>query len=224
MLKIKIYIVFALLHTMSCTNVVTQDLDNIEFSPGPTWAPVSAEEIKETLTRTKIIPDALDKAPDYNANILWYDLPMGFGRTLVPYEVIYFPSWFQWPHDKEKLYTFVMTDLDYPTKKTPNGREFLIWLIGNIPGNEGLAGKKCVEYVGWQEAFKQDPDFHRYIVTVFEQPQKLPIDFNSIKYLKSESAIQNRTKFSTRKFATTFKLGDPIAVDFAFVNVSGPTE
>ncbi|XP_072153941.1 uncharacterized protein [Bemisia tabaci] len=118
--------------------------------------------------------------------ILWYDLPMGFGRTLVPYEVIYFPSWFQWPHDKEKLYTFVMTDLDYPTKKTPNGREFLIWLIGNIPGNEGLAGKKCVEYVGWQEAFKQDPDFHRYIVTVFEQPQKLPIDFNSIKYLKSE--------------------------------------
>nr|XP_018915350.1 PREDICTED: uncharacterized protein LOC109042854 [Bemisia tabaci]XP_018915351.1 PREDICTED: uncharacterized protein LOC109042854 [Bemisia tabaci] len=122
MLKIKIYIVFALLHTMSCTNVVTQDLDNIEFSPGPTWAPVSAEEIKETLTRTKIIPDALDKAPDYNANILWYDLPMGFGRTLVPYEVIYFPSWFQWPHDKEKLYTFVMTD------------------------------------------------FHRYVVTVFEQP------------------------------------------------------
>ncbi|CAH0386269.1 unnamed protein product [Bemisia tabaci] len=118
----------------------------------------------------------------------------------------------------------LLFDLDYPTKKSPSGREFLIWLIGNIGGDEAMAGKECVDYVGWQDTLKQDRDLHRYIVTVFEQPEKFPINFTATNYLQSEGAIQNRTKFSTRKFATSYKLGDPIAVDFAFVNVSGPTE
>ncbi|XP_072153963.1 protein D3 isoform X2 [Bemisia tabaci] len=203
---------------------MTDEVEDIKFTPGPTYATVSAALIKETLTKTQIIPDALDKAPGHNANIMWYDLPMGFGKTLAPLHVKYFPTWFQWPHDPNKLYTFVMTDLDYPTKKSPSGREFLIWLIGNIGGDEAMAGKECVDYVGWQDTLKQDRDLHRYIVTVFEQPEKFPINFTATNYLQSEGAIQNRTKFSTRKFATSYKLGDPIAVDFAFVNVSGPTE
>ncbi|XP_072153965.1 OV-16 antigen isoform X4 [Bemisia tabaci] len=176
MLSVKLNTFLGVLNAIRCSGVMTDEVEDIKFTPGPTYATVSAALIKETLTKTQIIPDALDKAPGHNANIMWYDLPMGFGKTLAPLHVKYFPTWFQWPHDPNKLYTFVMTDL------------------------------------------------HRYIVTVFEQPEKFPINFTATNYLQSEGAIQNRTKFSTRKFATSYKLGDPIAVDFAFVNVSGPTE
>eukprot|EP00245_Coleochaete_scutata_P011956 TRINITY_DN4539_c2_g2_i1.p1 TRINITY_DN4539_c2_g2~~TRINITY_DN4539_c2_g2_i1.p1 ORF type:complete len:139 (-),score=22.73 TRINITY_DN4539_c2_g2_i1:82-498(-) len=94
----------------------------------------------------------------------------------------------------------VMTDPDAPSPVNPTKREWLHWIVKDIPGT-GVAsqGTEVVPYNGPTPPM----GVHRYAFIVFKQPG--PLD------LKPPST---RANFNTRAFADTHNLKHPVAVAF----------
>ncbi|KAJ3694355.1 hypothetical protein LUZ60_009835 [Juncus effusus] len=100
-----------------------------------------------------------------------------------------------------QLFTMVMTDPDAPSPSEPTMREWLHWLVVNIPGgSDPSQGDEVVVYM----APKPPLGIHRYVFILFEQ--KSWIERGAIE-LNSET----RANFSTRNFAEKYELGLPAA-------------
>ncbi|KAK9824270.1 hypothetical protein WJX72_009084 [[Myrmecia] bisecta] len=97
-------------------------------------------------------------------------------------------------------YSLLLTDPDAPDPEKPVNREWLHWLVVNIPPSGDLSkGEEVVPYMGPAPPI----GVHRYVFSVFRQP-------GNVKVSKAPS----RAKFSTRGFAAEHTLGDPAAVLF----------
>ena len=48
--------------------------------------------------------------------------------------------------DNEKLYTVVMVDPDAPSRGSPKARNWLHWVVCNIPGSQVSCGETSVTY------------------------------------------------------------------------------
>ena len=48
--------------------------------------------------------------------------------------------------DNEKLYTVLMIDPDAPTRASPKAKNWLHWVVCNIPGSQLSCGETCVTY------------------------------------------------------------------------------
>lgn len=85
----------------------------------------------------------------------------------------------QWKTENDTFYTLALLNLDVPTKKNPIDSDFLLWLVGNIPGNDLGKGDNLVEYVG---AFpEKDQGTQNLMFILHEQPQgKIDFDFKFI--------------------------------------------
>ena len=46
-----------------------------------------------------------------------------------------------WNANQNSYYTLIMTDPDAPSRESPNMREFLHWIVVNIPANEIKEGE-----------------------------------------------------------------------------------
>ncbi|GLH03134.1 Putative phosphatidylethanolamine-binding protein [Gryllus bimaculatus] len=57
-----------------------------------------------------------------------------------------------------------MTDPDAPSRATPTNREFLHWLVGNVPGGDVARGEVLAEYVGSGPPL--GTGLHRYVLLV----------------------------------------------------------
>ncbi|XP_010277909.1 PREDICTED: protein MOTHER of FT and TFL1-like [Nelumbo nucifera] len=97
------------------------------------------------------------------------------------------------------LYTLVMTDPDAPSPSEPNLREWLNWIVVDIPeGSDATNGKEMVVYMGPSPP----TGIHRYVFALFQQKGpmtegiRLPVA---------------RSNFSTRSFAAEIGLGLPVA-------------
>lgn len=99
----------------------------------------------------------------------------------------------------------MILDPDPPSRKEPKYREWLHWLIGNIPGNKVSQGEVLADYVG--SGPPKDTGLHRYVYLVYKQPSKLKFDE---KRLPNNSG-DGRGMFAIRKFAKKYNLGEPIA-------------
>ncbi|KAL4296106.1 hypothetical protein GQ457_12G007560 [Hibiscus cannabinus] len=106
----------------------------------------------------------------------------------------------------DQLYTLVMTDPDAPSPSEPSMREWVHWIVSDIPGGtnptrdtEGrsISGKEMVAYMGPRPPV----GIHRYILVLFQQQGPL----GAVQQLTS------RANFSTRFFADHFHLGLPVA-------------
>lgn len=100
---------------------------------------------------------------------------------------------------------FNLSDPDFPTREDPKYREVLLWMACNIPGNDLTKGEVIVEYIGIGPG--KDTGFHRYVLLVYKQPEKLTIEEPRI----SNHEHNGRGSFSVNSFATKYKLGDSIA-------------
>ncbi|GLT45948.1 hypothetical protein SLA2020_197420 [Shorea laevis] len=97
------------------------------------------------------------------------------------------------------LYTLVMVDPDAPSPSEPKLREWLHWIVVDIPeGSDATKGRELVEYMGPQP----HAGIHRYVLALFKQ----------------EGAVMGQTRlpdgrgnFSTRQFAAQNGLGLPVA-------------
>nr|AZL87182.1 mother of FT and TFL1-like 2 [Petunia x hybrida] len=97
------------------------------------------------------------------------------------------------------LFTLVMTDPDAPSPSEPNMREWVHWIVTDIPGCNNVArGKELLGYVGPRPPV----GIHRYILVLFRQKAPMP------------GILQPplcRSHFSTRAFAQQLDLGIPVA-------------
>ncbi|CAI9087642.1 OLC1v1021765C1 [Oldenlandia corymbosa var. corymbosa] len=106
--------------------------------------------------------------------------------------------------DRSALFTLIMVDPDAPSPSEPTLREWLHWMVVNIPeGGDATQGKELVGYMRPQPP----TGIHRYVFAVFEQegvierPKDLP---------------GPRQNFSTRRFVRENNLG--VAVSAVYFN------
>ncbi|KAG4923002.1 hypothetical protein JHK86_051815 [Glycine max] len=99
--------------------------------------------------------------------------------------------------DLRTFYTLVMVDPDAPSPGNPTQREYLHWLITNIPATTGANfGEEIVSY----ESPRPIVGIHRIVFVLFRQLRRLT--------LQPPAWRQN---FNTRDFAEIYNLGLPVA-------------
>ncbi|KAL0353170.1 UNVERIFIED_CONTAM: protein MOTHER of FT and TFL1 [Sesamum angustifolium] len=100
---------------------------------------------------------------------------------------------------KPNYYTLVMVDPDAPSPSEPTYREWLHWLVIDIPeGSDAGEGKEVMEYMGPQPP----TGIHRYVFVAFKQ--------NGLMEMVRRRPVE-RGHFNTRQFASENDLGLPAA-------------
>ncbi|KAJ3692440.1 hypothetical protein LUZ60_012790 [Juncus effusus] len=99
------------------------------------------------------------------------------------------------------LYTLVMTDPDAPSPSEPTMREWLHWLVVNIPGGtDPTQGEEVMPYMGPHPPI----GIHRYVFVLFKQQSRLT----------GVRPPPERACFNTRYFAASYNLGLPAAAAY----------
>ncbi|CAH1404410.1 unnamed protein product [Nezara viridula] len=162
--------------------------------------------LKEAMEKSAVVPDVLTKAPDKILEVHYNSSKVNLGNTLNVSAVENAPS-VNWSGEDDSFYTICMIDPDAPSRSNPKAREWQHWLVGNIPGNKVDKGDVICTYAGATPP--PGTGLHRYVLVVYKQPGKLQFDEPKITVPGG-----NRAKFSVSKFASKYKLGDPIAANF----------
>ncbi|XP_043482232.1 protein D2-like isoform X1 [Leptopilina heterotoma] len=158
----------------------------------------------DALKTHEVVPDVIDKVPNSVLDVTYANnLKVEIGKVLTPTQVKDPPS-VKWDAESGAFYTLCMTDPDAPSRKEPKFREWHHWLVGNISGNNIASGETLSEYVG--AGPPEGTGLHRYVFLIYKQSGKLTFDE---KRLTNRSG-DNRGGFAIRKFASKYKLGDPI--------------
>nr|AEI55782.1 flowering locus T [Beta vulgaris subsp. vulgaris] len=99
--------------------------------------------------------------------------------------------------DLRTCYTLVMVDPDAPSPSNPHQREYLLWLVTDIPGTTSASfGEEIVYY----ENPRPSTGIHRFVFALFRQLGRQTVN-----------APQQRQNFNTRDFAELYNLGLPVA-------------
>ncbi|MCO5556443.1 hypothetical protein L7F22_009992 [Adiantum nelumboides] len=97
----------------------------------------------------------------------------------------------------DSLYTLVMVDPDAPSPSEPSSREWVHWIVTDIPaGGDASQGMEILQY----EAPKPLIGIHRYVFMLFRQEGPLLV-----------MPPMFRNNFNTRDFAITCELALPVA-------------
>ncbi|XP_010242745.1 PREDICTED: protein HEADING DATE 3A-like [Nelumbo nucifera] len=100
-------------------------------------------------------------------------------------------------NDLTTFYTLIMVDPDAPNPSNPNQKEYLHWLVCNIPeGTTGTMGQEIVSY----ECPRPTLGIHRIVFVLFRQ--------HGVQTLNPP---EWRPNFSTTDFANRNSLGSPVA-------------
>ncbi|AQK44412.1 ZCN19 protein [Zea mays] len=102
--------------------------------------------------------------------------------------------------DMSNLYTLVMVDPDSPSPSNPTKREYLHWLVTDIPESANASyGNEIVSY----ENPKPTAGIHRFVFVLFRQSVQQTV-----------YAPGWRQNFNTRDFSAFYNLGPPVAAVF----------
>ncbi|KAL1309474.1 hypothetical protein HN51_052158 [Arachis hypogaea] len=100
--------------------------------------------------------------------------------------------------DFRTFYTLIMVDPDAPSPTNPNMREYLHWLVINIPGTTGASfGQEIMKY----ESPEPTAGIHRIVFVLYKQMVGRQLIH----------APTWRNNFNTRDFAQVYNLGSPVA-------------
>ncbi|KAK4266003.1 hypothetical protein QN277_026981 [Acacia crassicarpa] len=103
--------------------------------------------------------------------------------------------------DFRTFYTLVMVDPDAPSPSDPSLREYLHWLVTDIPASLGPSyGHEVVSY----ESPRPTMGIHRYVFVLFRQSMGRQV----------VDSPGWRPNFNTRDFAQLYNLGPPVAALF----------
>src|SRR5699024_10404443 len=90
----------------------------------------SASNLAMAIQIDKIVPDIIDTAPTYLAEVKYPSgVSMNLGVELTPTQVKDQPISVRWPTEPDALYTLVFSDPDAPSRTEPRFREILHWLV-----------------------------------------------------------------------------------------------
>ncbi|XP_054792196.1 protein MOTHER of FT and TFL1-like [Prosopis cineraria] len=103
-------------------------------------------------------------------------------------------------NNASNLYTLVMVDPDAPSPSEPTFREWLHWIVVDIPeGSDATQGKEVVSYVGPSPRM----GIHRYVFVAFRQRG------GSLDGVEA-SLREERANFNTRHFSSKHGLALPV--------------
>ncbi|GAA0185195.1 hypothetical protein Leryth_020805 [Lithospermum erythrorhizon] len=135
---------------------------------------------------------SLDMRVTYNAR------EVNNGCDLKPSQVVNQPRVEIGGDDLRTFYTLIMVDPDAPSPSDPHLKEYLHWLVTDIPGTTGVEfGHEIVCY----ESPRPSTGIHRFIFILFRQLGRQTV-----------YAPGWRQNFNTRDFAEFYNLGSPVAV------------
>lgn len=174
---------------------------------------LTPDEFQKILSDHKIIPDCIDTSPNQTVQIqFFYGYIVKLGNLIPPENITdHSPHFVKWPGTFKDFFTLIMVDLDEPSRSDPDKREWLHWMIVNIPGWTRYLGELKCRYVPPQP--KAESGIHRYVFIVYKQPEKL--NFTGLKLInETKHNDLRRGHFSNRQFSKEYGLGDPWAINF----------
>lgn len=141
----------------------------------------SADEGK-MLKKFEIVPDVFkeDPGPVDCIKVAYEGKEFEAGAELTPKQSNQAPT-ISYPNDKDKFYTLVLTDPDAPARSNPLFREFIHWVVTDIPGDDVSNGTTVVDHLG--PAPPHDSGLHRYVFLAFEQEKKGAVDVKEVAEL-----------------------------------------
>uniref|UniRef100_A0A914ZBF8 Uncharacterized protein n=1 Tax=Panagrolaimus superbus TaxID=310955 RepID=A0A914ZBF8_9BILA len=173
-------------------------------------AGIKASEIEDLFVRHKVVKDVIGLSPPKLLKVSFDSGREAFlGNILTPSEVKNKPIELKWPTRPGSMYTVAMIDPDAPSRNNPSRREYLHWLVVNIPETNVWQGNELVEYIG--AGPPQDTGLHRYVFLVYLQDGPV-VDYRIGHISKYSSS--GRPMFRTQKFADKHRLGAPVTGNF----------
>ncbi|KAH8294726.1 hypothetical protein KR018_002201, partial [Drosophila ironensis] len=162
-------------------------------------------EITNFMKTMDVIPDILDEGPQDFLNITYHgNVQVDGGNELKPMQVRDEPA-VTWPASADSYYTLLMVDPDMPNAIRPFQREFLHWMVLNIPSNLLSLGDVRVGYLGATPM--NGSGSHRYVFLLYKQ-----VEYTKFKFKKlAKHNIPGRLEFHTKQFAKKYNLRNPVA-------------
>ncbi|KAH8243557.1 hypothetical protein KR032_008590 [Drosophila birchii] len=168
----------------------------------------SDTEVGKYMRTMDVIPDVIDIGPQEFLNVTYHGyIKVDGGKKLQPMEVRDEPE-VKWPTDIDHYYTLLMVNPDAPSDRKPPHREFLHWMVLNIPGNHINIGDVRVGYMGAIPLPASGAQ--RYVFLLYKQKDYTKFDFPKVP----KHSTQGRTGFKVQDFVGKYKLGFPVAGNF----------
>nr|ANS56343.1 FT-like protein [Podocarpus macrophyllus] len=153
----------------------------------------------EALVVGRVIGDVVDMfPPSINLTVTYTSRQVTNGCELKPSAVAIPPRVDIGGEDFRTFYTLVMTDPDAPSPSDPTLREYLHWIVTDVPATTSASfGRELVGY----EAPRPTIGIHRYVMVAFKQAARQTVAVHAA----------SRHNFNTRTFAHHNQLGLPVA-------------
>ncbi|KAK9063061.1 hypothetical protein SSX86_016931 [Deinandra increscens subsp. villosa] len=153
---------------------------------------------RDPLVVGRVIGDVLDSfTKSVNLDVHYNDKEVVNGCMLKPSQVVKQPRVDIGGDDLRSFHTLVMVDPDAPSPSDPSLREYLHWLVTDIPATTGARfGQEVVCY----ESPRPSVGIHRLVLVLFRQLGRQTV-----------YAPGWRQNFNTRDFAELYNLGSPVA-------------
>jgi protein FLOWERING LOCUS T len=153
---------------------------------------------RDPLVVGRVIGDVLDPfTRSVSLRVCYGNREVNNGYELKPSQIVNQPRVDIGGDDLRTFYTLVMVDPDAPSPSNPNLREYLHWLVTDIPGTTGPSfGQEVVCY----ENPRPTMGIHRYVFVLFRQLGRQTV-----------FAPGWRQNFNTKDFAELYNLGLPVA-------------
>ncbi|KAI9084017.1 hypothetical protein K1719_034013 [Acacia pycnantha] len=152
----------------------------------------------DPLVLGRIIGDVLDPFDNsVNLRVSYANRDIYNGSDLRPSHVVSQPRVTIGGDDLRNFYTLVMIDPDAPSPSDPNLREYLHWLVTDIPATTGVSfGQEVVTY----ESPRPVMGIHRFVLVLYRQLGRDTV-----------YAPAWRQNFNNRQFSQLYNLGAPVA-------------
>ncbi|XP_048502480.1 protein FLOWERING LOCUS T-like isoform X2 [Beta vulgaris subsp. vulgaris] len=159
---------------------------------------IGSEIVRDSLVVGQVIGDVLDPfTRSATLRVIYESREVINACEFKPSQVVNPPRIEILGNNARALYTLVMVDPDAPSPGSPTEREYLHWLVTNIPATGGInSGHEIVAY----ESPRPSMGIHRLVYIVFCQMG-----------MQTISAPGWRQNFFTREFAEVYNLGMPVA-------------
>ncbi|MFS8007199.1 putative phosphatidylethanolamine-binding protein [Helianthus anomalus] len=153
---------------------------------------------RDPLVVGRVIGDVLDSfTRSMNLTVSYNDREVSNGCELKPSQVVNQPRVDIGGDDLRAFHTLVLVDPDAPSPSDPNLREYLHWLVTDIPATTGARfGQEVVCY----ESPRPSMGIHRMVFVLFRQLGRQTV-----------YAPGWRQNFNTKDFAELYNLGSPVA-------------
>ncbi|KAK4795402.1 hypothetical protein SAY86_013396 [Trapa natans] len=153
---------------------------------------------RDPLVVGRVVGDVLDPfTRTISLRVSYVSRDVANGCELKPSQVVTQPRVDIGGDDLRIFYTLIMVDPDAPSPSSPNLREYLHWLVTDIPATTGTTfGQEIVCY----ESPRPMAGIHRFIFILFRQLGRQTV-----------YAPGWRQNFNTREFAELYNLGLPVA-------------